>query len=81
MKLYLPVDVALQYGLQMPISLLRADNNLPPWRSGLKEVNSFTPFFFSFPFSFGDFSSQLESLSSLGPEFVCLIPMGVCFYL
>lgn len=27
-----------QYGLQMPISLLRADNNLPPWRSGLKEV-------------------------------------------
>ncbi|CAA0822035.1 Unknown protein [Striga hermonthica] len=27
-----------QYGLPMPISLLRADNNLPPWRSGLKEV-------------------------------------------
>ncbi|XP_076960412.1 uncharacterized protein LOC143636794 [Bidens hawaiensis] len=27
-----------QYGLQMPISLLRADNNLPPWRPGLKEV-------------------------------------------
>ncbi|KAK3012188.1 hypothetical protein RJ639_010883 [Escallonia herrerae] len=27
-----------QYGLQMPLSLLRADNNLPPWRSGLKEV-------------------------------------------
>ncbi|KAL9458655.1 hypothetical protein AB3S75_007509 [Citrus x aurantiifolia] len=27
-----------QYGLQMPIGLLRADNNLPPWRPGLKEV-------------------------------------------
>ncbi|KAL0357113.1 UNVERIFIED_CONTAM: tRNA (guanine(10)-N2)-methyltransferase [Sesamum calycinum] len=27
-----------QYGLPMPLSLLRADNNLPPWRSGLKEV-------------------------------------------
>lgn len=27
-----------QYGLQMPISLLRADNNLPPWRPGLKEM-------------------------------------------
>ncbi|KAK1300370.1 hypothetical protein QJS10_CPB13g00845 [Acorus calamus] len=27
-----------QYGLSMPISLLRADNNLPPWRPGLKEV-------------------------------------------
>ncbi|XP_010694965.2 uncharacterized protein LOC104907696 [Beta vulgaris subsp. vulgaris] len=27
-----------QYGLQEPISLLRADNNLPPWRVGLKEV-------------------------------------------
>lgn len=22
----------------MPVSLLRADNNLPPWRPGLKEV-------------------------------------------
>lgn len=22
----------------MPIALLRADNNLPPWRTGLKEV-------------------------------------------
>ncbi|KAL5982629.1 hypothetical protein ACLOJK_016704 [Asimina triloba] len=28
----------VQYGLPMPISLLRADNNLPPWRHGLKEV-------------------------------------------
>lgn len=28
----------LQYGLTMPVGLLRADNNLPPWRSGLKEV-------------------------------------------
>lgn len=27
-----------QYGLPMPVSLLRADNNLPPWRPGLKEV-------------------------------------------
>ncbi|CAO2833139.1 unnamed protein product [Amaranthus hypochondriacus] len=27
-----------QYGLQEPISLLRADNNLPPWRAGLKEM-------------------------------------------
>lgn len=27
-----------QYGLPVPISLLRADNNLPPWRSGLREV-------------------------------------------
>ncbi|KAL6139270.1 hypothetical protein ACLB2K_064547 [Fragaria x ananassa] len=27
-----------QYGLPMPIALLRADNNLPPWRYGLKEV-------------------------------------------
>ncbi|KAF3454426.1 hypothetical protein FNV43_RR04873 [Rhamnella rubrinervis] len=27
-----------QYGLQMPIALLRADNNLPPWRPGLKEI-------------------------------------------
>ncbi|XP_060175856.1 uncharacterized protein LOC132606399 [Lycium barbarum] len=27
-----------QYGLPMPIGLLRADNNLPPWRSGLKEI-------------------------------------------
>ncbi|XWS54352.1 hypothetical protein CRYUN_Cryun10bG0082800 [Craigia yunnanensis] len=26
-----------QYGLQMPIALLRADNNLPPWCHGLKE--------------------------------------------
>ncbi|KAF8405852.1 hypothetical protein HHK36_007929 [Tetracentron sinense] len=30
----------LQYGLPMPISLLRADNNLPPWRPGLEEVIS-----------------------------------------
>ncbi|KAL5566131.1 hypothetical protein UlMin_029295 [Ulmus minor] len=27
-----------QYGLQMPIGLLRADNNLPPWRPGLQEI-------------------------------------------
>ncbi|XP_009792390.1 uncharacterized protein LOC107763736 [Nicotiana tabacum] len=27
-----------QYGLPTPVALLRADNNLPPWRSGLKEV-------------------------------------------
>lgn len=27
----------------MPVSLLRADNNLPPWRAGLKEVNFFIP--------------------------------------
>ncbi|XP_015584030.3 tRNA (guanine(10)-N2)-methyltransferase homolog [Ricinus communis] len=27
-----------QYGLPSPIGLLRADNNLPPWRSGLKEI-------------------------------------------
>ncbi|PHU05016.1 hypothetical protein BC332_25838 [Capsicum chinense] len=27
-----------QYGLPMPIALLRADNNLPLWRLGLKEV-------------------------------------------
>ncbi|KGN44174.2 hypothetical protein Csa_018198 [Cucumis sativus] len=27
-----------QYGLPPPIALLRADNNLPPWRPGLKEV-------------------------------------------
>uniref|UniRef100_A0A2P2KHB2 Uncharacterized protein MANES_14G165200 n=1 Tax=Rhizophora mucronata TaxID=61149 RepID=A0A2P2KHB2_RHIMU len=27
-----------QYGLPMPIGLLRADNNLPPWRPGLTEV-------------------------------------------
>lgn len=27
-----------QYGLPMPVSLLRADNNLPPWRAGLKEM-------------------------------------------
>ncbi|EPS68017.1 hypothetical protein M569_06748 [Genlisea aurea] len=27
-----------QYGLPPPVALLRADNNLPPWRSGLKEV-------------------------------------------
>ncbi|KAJ1402284.1 tRNA guanosine-2-O-methyltransferase, TRM11 [Sesbania bispinosa] len=27
-----------QYGLPMPLALLRADNNLPPWRPGLKEV-------------------------------------------
>lgn len=27
-----------QYGLPMPLSLMRSDNNLPPWRSGLKEV-------------------------------------------
>ncbi|XP_031745589.1 tRNA (guanine(10)-N2)-methyltransferase homolog isoform X5 [Cucumis sativus] len=26
-----------QYGLPPPIALLRADNNLPPWRPGLKE--------------------------------------------
>lgn len=32
------VHIFLQYGLQMPIGLLRADNNLPPWRPGLKEV-------------------------------------------
>lgn len=28
----------MQYGLPMPVALLRMDNNLPPWRSGLKEV-------------------------------------------
>lgn len=38
--LYLLVHNLLQYGLPMPIALLRADNNLPPWRSGLKEVLS-----------------------------------------
>ncbi|KAK6945564.1 Ribosomal RNA large subunit methyltransferase K/L-like, FLD domain [Dillenia turbinata] len=27
-----------QYELPMPISLLRADNNLPPWRSTVKEI-------------------------------------------
>lgn len=27
-----------QYGLPMPVSLLRADNNSPPWRPGLKEM-------------------------------------------
>lgn len=27
-----------QYGLPLPVALLRADNNLPPWRSGLKEI-------------------------------------------
>ncbi|KAM7250599.1 hypothetical protein ACFE04_022482 [Oxalis oulophora] len=27
-----------QYGLPMPVGLLRADNNLPPWRPGLKEI-------------------------------------------
>ncbi|KAJ6700696.1 hypothetical protein OIU74_012111 [Salix koriyanagi] len=27
-----------QYGLPLPVALLRADNNLPPWRPGLKEV-------------------------------------------
>ncbi|KAL2343723.1 hypothetical protein Fmac_005008 [Flemingia macrophylla] len=27
-----------QYGLPMPLGLLRADNNLPPWRPMLKEV-------------------------------------------
>ncbi|KAI3846065.1 hypothetical protein MKX03_029097 [Papaver bracteatum] len=27
-----------QYGLPMPVGLLRADNNLPPWRPGLKEM-------------------------------------------
>ena len=27
----------------MPISLLRADNNLPPWRPGLSEVTLLVP--------------------------------------
>ncbi|KAG7626655.1 putative tRNA (guanine(10)-N(2))-methyltransferase [Arabidopsis thaliana] len=27
-----------QYGLPMPVALLRMDNNVPPWRSGLKEI-------------------------------------------
>ncbi|KAK0591191.1 hypothetical protein LWI29_036708 [Acer saccharum] len=27
-----------QYGLPAPVALLRADNNLPPWRPSLKEV-------------------------------------------
>ncbi|XP_047315113.1 tRNA (guanine(10)-N2)-methyltransferase homolog [Impatiens glandulifera] len=27
-----------QYGLPAPLTLLRADNNLPPWRTGLKEI-------------------------------------------
>ncbi|KAL9251414.1 tRNA (guanine(10)-N2)-methyltransferase-like protein [Drosera capensis] len=27
-----------QYGLPEPISLIRADNNLPPWHAGLQEV-------------------------------------------
>lgn len=27
-----------QYGLPKPLSLMRSDNNLPPWRSGLKEI-------------------------------------------
>ncbi|KAJ6711409.1 hypothetical protein OIU79_007790 [Salix purpurea] len=27
-----------QYGLPLPVALLRADNNLPPWRPGLKEI-------------------------------------------
>eukprot|EP01018_Ginkgo_biloba_P019233 Gb_06194 [translate_table: standard] len=27
-----------QYNLPMPVSLIRADNNLPPWRPGLEEV-------------------------------------------
>ncbi|KAK4747603.1 hypothetical protein SAY87_014189 [Trapa incisa] len=27
-----------QYGLSSPVGLLRADNNLPPWRAGLKEM-------------------------------------------
>ncbi|KAF8052028.1 hypothetical protein N665_1625s0003 [Sinapis alba] len=26
------------YGLPMPVALLRMDNNLPPWRSGLKKI-------------------------------------------
>lgn len=28
----------MQYGLPTPVALLRMDNNVPPWRSGLKEV-------------------------------------------
>ncbi|CAH9074685.1 unnamed protein product [Cuscuta epithymum] len=28
----------IQYGLQQPISLIRADNGLPPWRLGLQEM-------------------------------------------
>lgn len=31
--------VFMQYGLPMPIGLLRADNNLPSWRPDLKEVS------------------------------------------
>lgn len=41
LQLYLILLVFLQYGLPMPVALLRADNNLPPWRPGLKEVISF----------------------------------------
>lgn len=29
---------SVQYNLPEPIGLLRADNNLPPWRPGIKEV-------------------------------------------
>ncbi|KAF9690186.1 hypothetical protein SADUNF_Sadunf01G0169500 [Salix dunnii] len=35
-----------QYGLPLPVALLRADNNLPPWRPGLKEVIVFDSGYF-----------------------------------
>lgn len=37
----LNIYLKLQYGLPMPIALLRADNNLPLCRLGLKEVAFF----------------------------------------
>ena len=61
----------MQYGLPMPVGLLRADNNLPPWRPGLKEVIScklsFTVVYESLPCLFscnlyGSFSIQNASL-------------------
>lgn len=67
----------LQYHLPMPISLLRADNNLPPWRPGLKGVifcalylsikNFFFPFNLFNTFTITDLGDARQFFFSLLP--------------
>lgn len=68
--------VIMQYGLPSPLGLLRADNNLPPWRPGLKEVTSC-----SLQLIFGAYSSHRIAVSVTPPTtyFLVLLKLLLSF--
>ncbi|KAG5581010.1 hypothetical protein H5410_051637 [Solanum commersonii] len=63
-----------QYGLPMPIGLLRADNNLPPWRSGLKEklVNCLLTVYNVFRVDGSEFKSSFNFIRVICPDIAVL---------